>query len=173
MLLAVATDDLGDHVEQLGRHGHDAFTIALGRCDDQQRDYFTVRALILTDAEVTQLAQLLDPHPGRPQRLDDRPLPERQILRAGEFYEFTGGTVDRADRRAVVALILRRGARPGHPGHHEVLPQTDLSRRVQELAQPVPFVVDVLHQDRQQRLAGSGPVGHAFSNPAAALVGPA
>ncbi|MGY4766361.1 hypothetical protein ACXC9Q_05495 [Kribbella sp. CWNU-51] len=60
VLAAVAFDDLGDGMEQLGRHGHDAFAIGLGRRDDQQGDDFAVGALVVADAQVGQLQELLD-----------------------------------------------------------------------------------------------------------------
>src|SRR4051794_31550788 len=56
----VPSDDGGDDVEQLGGHRDDALTIGLGRADDQEGDHLAVVALVVTDAEVTDLAHLLD-----------------------------------------------------------------------------------------------------------------
>lgn len=58
------SDGLGDGMEQLGRHGNDAFAIGLGRRDDQQGDDFAVGALVVADAQVGQLQELLDGRPG-------------------------------------------------------------------------------------------------------------
>jgi hypothetical protein len=64
MFLAVAADDLRDDVEQFGRHGDDAFAVALGRADDQERDNLAVRALVLPDAEVAQFGEFLGAQAG-------------------------------------------------------------------------------------------------------------
>ncbi|WP_346158057.1 hypothetical protein, partial [Nonomuraea recticatena] len=60
----------------------DALAVALGGGDDQQGHDFAVEALVLTDAEVAQLAELLDTEARQAQRLDDGPLPESQVLSA-------------------------------------------------------------------------------------------
>jgi hypothetical protein len=56
----VPADDRRDDREKLGGHRHDAFPVGLGRGDDEQRDDFAVRALVLADAQLGDLQQFLD-----------------------------------------------------------------------------------------------------------------
>jgi hypothetical protein len=70
---------------------------ALERGDDQQRDHFAVGPLVLPDAQLGQLQQLLDPYAGVPKSLDDRPLPERSVFGEGDVDGLPGCLVDEAD----------------------------------------------------------------------------
>lgn len=161
MFLAVAEDDLCDDVEQLGRHGDDAFAVALGRADDQERDNLAVGALVLPDAEVAQFGEFLGAQAGQPECLHDGPLPERGDLVLGDAYEVAGGAVDHTDRGPVVTLVA------GHPKPrgavvYELFAGVHALRGLEQLSALVPGVVDVLGEDRQQRLADSRAVGDPF-----------
>jgi hypothetical protein len=166
VLVAVAPDDLGDDVEELGGHGDDPFTVALGRSDDEQSHDLAVGPLVLPDAEMRQLDQLLGPQTRQPQCFDDGPLPEGVDLVPGEVDQFTGGAVDRSDRRAVVPLVLGGDAEPDGALGGELLADLDLQGGIQQGSQAVPSVVDVLGKDRKEGLAVAGAVGHALLQPA-------
>ena len=172
----VPADHLGDDVEQLGGHRHDPLPVALGRADHQQRDDLAAGPLILADAQVRQLDQLLPAHPAEPERLDDRPLPEGAVLLVGQAQQVPGVTVNHPHRLLPVVLgflaALLGDALPDGPVDGELLARLRPARGVQEDAQPLPVVVDVLGQDRQQWLALAGAGGHPLADPALADVEP-
>jgi hypothetical protein len=92
----VAADDGGDDGddgEQLSRHRNDALAVGLGRGDHQQRDDLAIGALLLADAEVGELEELLDPDAAVPQDLHGRPFPEGQFLIDGEVEDLVCGKV--------------------------------------------------------------------------------
>src|SRR5205823_6196134 len=77
----VSTNDRGEDVEQVGGHRDDAFAVSFRWGDDEKGDDLPVGSLVLTDAELGQLQQLLDADSGVPEGLDDGPFPERVLLR--------------------------------------------------------------------------------------------
>ena len=172
----VPADHLGDDVEQLCRHGDDAFAVTLGGADDQQGNDLTVGALVLPDAEMSQLDQLLSPKPGQAERLHDRPLPERHILLMRQPQQFPGIAIDHADCLAdapgLLVVVSGRGPLPGDALNDEPVAEPHVPGRIKEGAQMLPVAGDVLRQQRQQRLAIAGAVGHAFSQAPAAETEP-
>jgi hypothetical protein len=100
----------GEDVEEVGRNRDDAFAVGLGRGDHEQRDDLAVGTLILADAELGELQELLDTDAGVTQRLDDGPLPERRLLRACNVDDLAGRLNPDAKARTAVearqALIV-------------------------------------------------------------------
>ena len=79
-----AAEDAGQDVEQLGGDGEHALAVGLRWRDDEQGDDLAVGSLILADAQLGELEELLDAHTGVAQRLDDRPLPAGGLLLGGD-----------------------------------------------------------------------------------------
>ncbi|MEV7617629.1 hypothetical protein [Streptomyces sp. NPDC089799] len=86
-------------MEEIGRHRDDAFPFALGRSDHQQGDDLSVGPLILADAEVRELGQLLDSDPAVPEDLDRGPLPEGDLFDLVQVDRLARFLVDDPDRR--------------------------------------------------------------------------
>ena len=103
----------GDDVEQFGGHRDDPFAVGLGRGDHQQGDDLAVGALVLADAELGELKQLLDAETGVPQDLDDRPVPERGLLLDRDDDQLAGVAVHAPEsvvqrrRRAPFSRVVR------------------------------------------------------------------
>ncbi|CQR61872.1 Hypothetical Protein sle_24110 [Streptomyces leeuwenhoekii] len=164
---AVASDDRGDHVEQFGRHRDDALAVGLGRRDDQQGDDFAVRALILADAEVGELAHLLDADAGVPQGLHRRPVPERGLFVCLDVHQFAGVQVQHAGGYGVAVpekLAIRLADHPavGGPSVAELLAVGGLVGAFEQEPALVVAGLDVLDQDGQEGLALPGAVRGAF-----------
>ncbi len=75
-----AADDRGDDVDQFRADRDDTFAVGLGRGDHEQGDHLAVWPLVLADAELGQLNQLLGAQPGVGEGLHGRPLPERGVF---------------------------------------------------------------------------------------------
>src|SRR5690242_579633 len=74
-------DDRGEDLAQLGTDDEETFPVGLGRGDLQERDDFTGAGQgVRGEAAVRELEELLDPHPGVAQHLDQRPPPEGLVL---------------------------------------------------------------------------------------------
>lgn len=104
---SVSADDRRDHVEELGGHRDHSLAVGFRRRDDQQRDDLATGPLVLPDAQVAELAQLLDAHAGVPQRLHRRPVPRRGFLVSGDVDHLAAVVVARTrwNRRAVTAEL--------------------------------------------------------------------
>lgn len=169
----VAADDRGDDGEQLSRHGDDAFAVGLGRRDHQQRGDFAVRAPVLPDAEMSQLRQFLDAAAGVPEGFHDRPFPERPVLFGGDVERASVGLVDDPRRHCPLGLrpvlvVPAVGAPVAAAVVSELLAGRGLPRRGEKAFKITVVLVDVLGEHRQERLALTGPVGHALHDTATA-----
>lgn len=170
---AVPTDDLRDDMEQLRRHRDDTFPVALGRADDQQRDYLPAGPLVLPDTQVSQLCQFLGTQASQPQGLHGGPLPKSPVLQYRHPHEFTRCAVHRADQASSVFLPGRGNAQPCGSLEGEVPARSGRRSGVQQGTVPLPLFVDMPGEDRQQRLAVPGAAGHPLVDLPAALVEPA
>src|SRR5690606_38130548 len=156
VLVAVAPDDLRDDVEQLRRHGDDPFPVALGRGGGLLGHVFAAGALVLPDADVGRLGQFLGPQAGLSLCLHAGPLLDGDVLVPGKVDESAGGPVHGPDRRAVVPLVLGRDPQPGGAVGGELIAVFNLLGGFEHGPQAVPGVIDVLGQDRQERLTVAG-----------------
>lgn len=157
----------GEDLEEVSRHRDDAFAIRLGRGDHEQGDDLPVRSLVLADAELGELQQLLDADAGVAQGLDDGPLPERRLLGANHVDDLAGRLS--SDAKARAAVEARQALIPFVPQaavdaaiDRDELVGPRIPGEAEQLTHVRVVVLHVGDEQRQQGLAGSGAGGGAL-----------
>jgi hypothetical protein len=92
----VPANDRSDDVEEFGGHRNHAFTVGLRRSDHQQRADLTICPLVLPNAQMGELDELIHPHSGVPQCLHRGSLAEGGLFLGSDVDELSAGLLDDA-----------------------------------------------------------------------------